>query len=175
MASDLISPNVVEWLGRAGYSVSQDPSGSGRVVVYSRGGEERWFIDLRGDGWIEVTTSSRGGPEVWECDLATACVLNHYLVALCGDSVRERSRLSGWLNLPIRLDALAPGADLRKLPGFESPGREELLLDGRLIGIFGFRAPNSHYAVEASNYCSLSVQELMDAYVSEDGAPFGTL
>ena len=170
----VFTPEVAAWVGRNGLSMDRDAS-SGRVVVQDSGGEIRFFLDSLSDGSITVTKSERAGTERWECDLASTDALNRYFVELCGNSVRLLEGLPGLLKLSIRMADIAPHASLRVVPGFENEElrREELMLHGSLVGVFKAWGSDSHWGVKASQYCSVSVKVLMDAYLSGDGAPFG--
>ncbi|GAA3871506.1 hypothetical protein GCM10022381_13250 [Leifsonia kafniensis] len=162
-------PEFIEWLRRADHTIGR--SDSDRIAIAPRGGEWVYFLAEIQGGWIRVTRSDRGGDEGWEFDAASLEVIEHHFTADVGNIVRSRSGISGDVRLPTRAKELASGASLHAVTEGENAGREELVLNGEILGVFKLYGRDFHPAVAASVYCSGSLAEIRESFLDPEGRP----
>lgn len=159
----------IEWVLRADYTIGRHDSG--QIAIAPRGGEWVCFLAEIQGGWIRVTRSDRGGDVGWEFDAASLEVIEHHFTANVGNVVRSRSGLSGEVRLPTRAKELPFGASLHAVTEGENAGREELVLNGELVGVFKLYGRDLHPAVAASVYCSGSLADIRESFLDPDGKP----
>ncbi|WP_163911616.1 Imm61 family immunity protein [Mycolicibacterium aubagnense] len=84
-----ISRQLEEWANLAKFSLTRNTEGSDADIFWNLGGELRYFVRGRADGWTQVTCSDRLGPEVFEFSGASPSVVERFLLGWFGDTYRS--------------------------------------------------------------------------------------
>jgi hypothetical protein len=100
------SLRFLEWSNRAHYSFTAGTSDNS-PVLWSEGGEERYFISET-EGGYQVTNSSRSSHESFLFDCAAPYVVERYFWGFLGGVIRSRMQRSR-LPVPTTKSAVAPG------------------------------------------------------------------
>jgi hypothetical protein len=103
-----ISTELENWAGLAEFSLTRHAEDGQADIFWNRGGEVRYFIREKLDGWIEVTCSDRMGPEYFIFYGASAAVVERFLFGWFGDTHRSLRKLPV-LATPMSADELISG------------------------------------------------------------------
>jgi hypothetical protein len=139
----------------------------GRTVIWNKGGESRYFIDVI-DGWYVITSSDRMGPENYDFAGESMPVIEKYFYGRFGGSVRSDDMPD--IRSPFQRDELRPGYSIGQQM---FAGRERhTLIDraGKVAAIAGVED-----LVELSHYLDVTVEVIKSSYLAPDGKPLFTL
>jgi hypothetical protein len=163
-----LSDEFVAWARRAGYALSPLDD-SGAVVLWSDpGGETRYYVRPRDDGWYLLTRSSRSGDEQFALAAASLDVLERFLVGTFGTVLRDVEGLP-FLRKPWAADDVAPGYLVSDI---SDDGYRQLIQTGvGAIAVAREKTTSLMSLVPLSHFLRLSTQELEDSFLSENGAP----
>lgn len=168
LRAEEFSPEFVDWVNRAGNELHDE--GDHRVAMNPPGGEFILFLERLENDWVRVSRKDRSDPEQWEFDASSVDVVEHCFTGDLGWDVRSRAGLPLDLRIPVRLDELAPGASLDRI-STDKGDVEQVSLRGHVLAEFPAPARNFHRAVELSHYCSASLAEIRESFLSSDGKP----
>lgn len=130
------------------------------------GGEIRYFVGSREDGWLVINSSERMGLEQFEVAVRSYAALERYLYGTFGVDVRSRLRLPR-LTFPRNLN---PGYDVRNVE-FENVSRQALIdPSGETVAIGWLNSGITDLA-ELSLYLAVSVADIQTSFQSPDGQP----
>jgi Immunity protein 61 len=84
-----LSTDLQDWIRLAGMDLVQGSrTDDGRTVIWNKGGEIRYFIDVV-DGYYVITSSDRMGAEIFHFGALTMAFVEKYLYGYFGGSVRK--------------------------------------------------------------------------------------
>jgi hypothetical protein len=103
-----ISAAFERWADEAGFSMTES-STDGRAIVWTAGGETRFFIEKEESGWVVVTSSERMGEDQFElAAIHPSLIERRFIADFAYWSVRSKRGLLP-LSLPNSADDLAAG------------------------------------------------------------------
>src|ERR1039458_4298828 len=106
-ASIQISRQLEEWASLAGYSMTPGSSTpDGRAMLWSAGGEVRYFIGRNDSDWFIITDSDRLGSENFKLAAASMSTVEKYLFGMFGEYIRSKRSLPP-VNVPIAKDEIS--------------------------------------------------------------------
>ncbi|WP_297595686.1 TNT antitoxin family protein [Mycobacterium sp.] len=163
-----LSPDLVNWIRLAGMDLIQGSQTSDRrTVIWNAGGERRYFVGVD-DGFYVITSSDRMGAESFHFAANTTAVIEKYLYAHFGGSVRKLHGLQR-IQKPFTRDELKEGFHIGEtvFAGHE----QDALIDpaGSLIAIAA-----DDRLVELSHYLDASVDTIKESFNHPDGKPLFT-
>lgn len=163
-----LTQDLQAWLDRAGLEMIQGSrTNDGRTVIWNKGGEVRYFIDVI-DKWYVITSSDRMGPETHSFAADSMPVLEKYLYGAFGGSVRNSDLPP--IRVPFERDELRPGYSIGK-KSFAQRQRHTLIdRTGKTVAITAIDR-----LVELSHYLDASVETIKNSYLAPDGTPLFTL
>lgn len=168
-----ISSRLQEWSARAGYTLTLQ--GDGRAEFWSRGGEVRYFIGARDDGWFVVTSSDRLGPEYLTLATTSVEAMERYFFGMFGEYIRSGQRLSR-VRMPRTREEISPGyvIDTRV---FDRVERLALIdVDGSAVAITSSgKVSGTRELVELSLYLTATVDDIVASSLDPEGKPLFTL
>lgn len=172
------SGDLEDWAERAGFSLTYIDYG-GRAVFSSIGGEIRYFIAARDNGWLRVTSSHRGR-EQSELTASSLLTIEKYFYGFFGSDIRDKRQLERATPDPERRDVrfeIRPLADggQNYLAMFDDAGRDDLALfdAGEVTAVDGFGEVLARIRLsDLAVYLSHSPQEIKDSFEDPNG---GTL
>ncbi|MDP7705239.1 MULTISPECIES: Imm61 family immunity protein [unclassified Mycobacterium] len=107
-----ISSTLQRWARLAGYTLTPGPvTDDGRAIFYNSGGEVRYFVGLRSDGWFTVTESDRMSAEYFVLAARTLDVIEKYFFGVFGSTWRGIRGLPD-VRLPASADDIGDGFTL---------------------------------------------------------------
>lgn len=163
-----LSSDLQAWVRRAGLEMIQgSQTHDGRTIIWNKGGEVRYFIDLI-DDWYVITSSDRMGPENYQFAAESMPVIEKYLYGAFGGSVRSDDL--PYIRVPFQRDELRLGYSVGKKM---FAGRERHTLIDRTGKVVAITAVDR--LVELSHYLDASVEVIKDSYLAPDGKPLFTL
>ncbi len=164
-----LSTDLQDWIRDSGMYMRQGSQAhDGRTVLWNKGGEVRYFIELL-DGWYVITSSDRMSEETYEFAATSMTVIENYLFGYFGGSVRSAGRLPR-IRKPFERDELRPEYSLGKML-FAGRERSTLVdLTGTVIAIAGVED-----LVELSHYLTVTVDAIKSSFLSPDGKPLFSL
>lgn len=160
-----LSDELMSWAQRAGYRSTDD---AGALVLYSEGGENRYYVREWQDGGWELNCASRDGDERFMLRASSREVLEHHLVEVFGVTIRDAAALP-FLRLPYKSSDLATGYHLDEMSddGFRTLGR-----DGEgPVAAARDKTLSMLILVPLSHYLQLTNLELEQAFLDEGGSP----
>jgi hypothetical protein len=159
------SKELESWAIRAGYTTASDEASA---MLYSRGGELRFYARVRTDGWYQLTTASRGGEEQPELAAVSMDVIERHLFDVLGVVIRSESGLP-FLMMPWEASQVAPGYQVSSM---SEDGYRTLDRDGvGPIAIARDEAESLLTLIPLSHFLRLTVSQLEQSYLTRDGAP----
>lgn len=165
MTHPQLSSDITAWAQRAGYRSADDADA---LVLYSEGGENRYYVRERQDGWWELSFASRGGDERFMLRASSRVVLERHLIELFGVTIRDEEGLP-FLRLPYKLSDLATGYRLDEM---SDDGFRTLSRDGEgPVAMARDKTLSMLNLVPLSHYLQLTSAELEVAFLSEEGSP----
>jgi Immunity protein 61 len=165
MSGPTWTTELKSWAGRAGYSATSEPDAA---ILYSEGGESRYYGRLRDDGWCSLTFASRGGDEHLRLAAATIEVIERYLFGVLGAVLRDESGLP-ILMKPYEADQVATGFHVS---GMSDDGYRTLDQDGvGPVAVARDEARSLLTLIPLSHYLRLTVPQLQQSFLSQDGSP----
>lgn len=168
MTPPQLSSDITAWAQRAGYRSTDDADAS---VLYSEGGENRYYVRVRQDGWWELSFASRGGDERFMLRAASRVVLQHHLIELFGVTIRDDEGLD-FLRLPYKSSDLATGYRLDEM---SDDGFRTLSRVGRgPVAMARDKTLSMLILVPLSHYLQLTNLELQQSFLDEGGSPLLT-
>jgi hypothetical protein len=165
MNSFVPSLRLLEWSKRAHYSFTAATSKT-PAVLWSAGGEERYFISET-DGKYGVTNSSRSGGESFLFTCAAPFVVERYFWGFLGGVIRSRLQLPR-LRVPTTESAIAPGYRI------EGPADKRFtLVDAEGVSLMTALDDVSDMAllVKTSYWLTWSVTDIETSYLDPEGRP----
>jgi hypothetical protein len=171
-----ISHRLEEWAVLAGYTLTPGSSTSdGRAMLWSAGGEVRYFIGSNDDDWFVITVSDRLGPENFRLAAASMSTVEKYLFGMFGEYIRSKRRLPP-VNVPIAKDEISAEFTIQK-GVFESANRSALIdSDGSPLA---FSSADPVYGTMElaglSLYLTATVDDITSAFLDPNGSPLFTL
>jgi hypothetical protein len=159
------SVRFLEWAKRAHYSFTAATSNNS-AVLWSDGGEERYFISET-DGGYEVTNSSRSGGESFLFACVAPLVAERYFWGFLGGVIRSRLQLPR-LPVPTTKGAVAPGYRI------EGPVRKRFsLVDSEGVCLMTAMDDVSDIAalVKTSYWLTWPVADIEASYLDPEGRP----
>ncbi|WP_057171038.1 Imm61 family immunity protein [Mycobacterium sp. Root265] len=164
MTPPRLSSDITAWAQRAGYHSTDDADA---LVLYSEGGENRYYVRERQDGWWELSFASRGEDERFMLRASSREVLEHHLVEVFGVTIRDEAALP-FLRLPYKSSDLATGYHLDEM----SDGFRTLSRDGEgPVAMARDKTLSMLVLVPLSHYLQLTIVELEQAFLNEEGSP----
>jgi len=163
-----LSRELLVWAHRAGYSLTPVDHSGAAILWSDPGGETRYYVRRRDDGWIELTRASRGGDEQFTLMTASTEVLERYLLGLFGDVIRDQKGLPV-LRTPWGVDDLADGYALSDISG--DGYRTLSAADSTPLARSRDKTMSLLDLVPLSHYLQISVRDLEESYLSASGAP----
>lgn len=164
-----LSRELEDWVRIAGIELTQGSrSEDGRTVLWNRGGEVRYFVDLVND-WYVITSSDRMSNEAYEFAGASMPIIEKYLYGYFGGSVRSGRGLPP-IRAPFRPDEIRPGYSIDTT---QFGGRKRhTLVDshGKVLAIAGIED-----LVELSHYLDTTVDVIKHSYLDPGGKPLFAL
>jgi hypothetical protein len=164
-----LSPEVCHWIERAGLEMIQGSEAEdGRTTMWNNLGEVRDFINFT-DGWFVITSSDRMGPESYAFGANSMTVIELYLYAMVGGSVRSGQKLPP-IRTPFKRDELRPGYVIGTT---DFAGRERhTLIDatGDTVAMAGVGD-----LVELSHFLDTTVDVIKASFLAPDGKPLFVL
>lgn len=168
MTPPQLSSDITAWVQRAGYRSTKDADA---LVLYSEGGENRYYVREWQDGWWELSFASRGGDERFMLRAASRVVLEHHLIELFGVTIRNEEGLP-FLRLPYKSSDLAAGYRLDEM---SDDGFRALSRDGEgPVAMARDKTLSMLILVPLSHYLQLTNLELEEAFLDEGGSPLLT-
>lgn len=165
MTSPQLSPDITSWAERAGYRSTRNEDA---LMLYSEGGENRYYIRNRPDGWWELSFASRGSAERFMLRASSMKVLARHLVEVFGISIRGEMGLP-FLRLPYSKADLAAGYSLDDMS--EAGFRTLSHYDEGPIAMARDTTLSMLILVPMSHYLQLSTAELQESFLDEAGSP----
>jgi hypothetical protein len=139
----------------------------GRTIIWNKGGEVRWFIDVI-DNWYVITSSDRMGPETYDFAAVSLPVIEKYLYGTFGGSTRSDDLPD--IRAPFQRDELRPGYSIGE-KAFAGRRRHTLIdRTGKVVAIAGIED-----LVELSHYLDVPVDIIKDSYLAPNGKPLFAL
>jgi hypothetical protein len=175
-ASIQISRQLEEWASLAGYSLTPGSSTSdGRAMLWSAGGEVRYFIGSNDGDWFIITDSDRLGSENFKLAAVSMSTVEKYLFGMFGEYIRSKRSLPP-VNVPIAKDEISAEFTIQKSV-FESANRLALIhSDGSPLA---FSSADPVYGTMElaglSLYLTATVDDITAAFLNPDGRPLFTL
>lgn len=164
-----LSPDLVEWIRLAGMNLIQGAqTDDGRTIIWNKGGERRYFISAENEFYV-ITSSDRIGSETFHFGATTMGLVEKYLYAHFGGSVRKSRGLQR-VKKPFSRDDLKEGFRLSEAV---FAGREQdALIDpnGSLVAIAA-----EDRLVELSHYFNVSIDTIKESFAHPDGKPLFAL
>jgi len=171
-----VSHQLEEWAALAGYTLTPGPSNSDeRPMFWSAGGEVRYFIADKKDGWFVVTDSDRLGPEHFKLAATSMNIIEKYLFGMFGEFIRGRQDLPP-VNVPITRDEVAAGFTIENRL-FENANRLALVDSSESPLAFSSADPvfGTMELAGLSLYLTATVDEITAAFLNPDGSPLFAL
>jgi hypothetical protein len=167
-ASIELSEHLLDWARVAGYARTVDSDAVVDTLWSDPGGEVRYYIRRRADGWYLLTRSSRGGEEQFIIAAVTGEVLERFLYGVLGTVIRDDRGLPP-LKKPWSPTDLASGYTLSDL---SEDGYRSLSLKGSgPIAVAREKTISLMNLVPLSHYLGLSLKQLEDSFLDVNGAP----
>jgi hypothetical protein len=136
----------------------------GRTVIWNKGGEIRYFIDVV-DSCCVITSSDRMGEEIFHFGAPAMSLIEKHLYGYFGGTVRKRSGLRR-VKKPSTRDELKQGYTIGSLM-FAGRERDALMDDaGSIIAIAA-----DDRLVEFSHYVDAPVDTIKGSFLAADGKP----
>lgn len=166
MTNDVDLPaDLQDWIRSAGMDLVQGSrSHDGRTVIWNKGGEIRYFIDVV-DSYCVITSSDRMGDEIFHFGAPTMSLIEKYLYGYFGGAVRKHSGFRR-VKKPFTRDELKQGYTLGIVV---FAGRErDALMDpaGSIIAIAA-----DDRLVEFSHYVDVPFNTIKGSFLAPDGKP----
>lgn len=160
-----LSIGLQDWIRLAGMDLIQgSQTHDGRTVIWNKGGEIRYFIDLV-DGYYIITTSDRMGAENFNFGALTMALVERYLYGHFGGSVRKLRSLQR-VQKPFTRDELKQGYSFGKVV-FAARERDALIdRAGSMVAIAA-----DDRLVEISHYIDIPVETIKDSFLDPEGKP----
>lgn len=166
-----VSIDLENWAKLAGLSLTRNAEDGQADVLWNSGGEVRYFVREKPDGWVEVSCSDRLGPEYFIFSGISAEVTERFLLGWFGDSYRSIKGMP-IIATPVSAEALSNGyrIDSQKFDGVDryvliNPAGEVVAASsgGRIVAP-GRLAP-------LSVFLHSTVDQIEESFQSEDGKP----
>ena len=160
-----LSTGLQDWARLAGMDLVQGSrTQDGRTVLWNKGGEIRYFINLT-DSYYVITMSDRTSPEYFNFAAPTMELIEKYLYGRFGGSVRKAHGLKR-LQKPFTRDELKQGYSFGKIT-FADRERETLIdRDGSTAAIAA-----DDRLVEMSHYVDVPVETIKNSFLDPAGKP----
>lgn len=172
MAALEISQRLEKWATLAGYTLTPGAhTDDGRPILWSKGGEVRYFIGVSRTGWFVVTSSDRLGPENLELAAPTWETIEKYFFGMFGRLIRLGLRLPR-IPMPKNRDELRPGFELG-IQSFDHCDRFTLIgPDKTTVAIgSGDDVSDATTLVLLSLYLTASEDDIIASSTDPDGQP----
>ena len=163
-----LSTDLQDWIRLAGLDLIQGSrTHDGRTIIWNKGGEIRYFIDVV-DGYYVITTSDRMGAENFHFGALTLTLVERYLYGRFGGSVRKLRGLQR-VQKPFMRDELKQGYSFGEI--FFAARERDTLIDptGSMIAIAA-----DDRLVEFSHYVDVPVDTIKGSFLAPDGNPLFT-
>ncbi len=166
-----ISQELEEWANFAKFSLTRNAEGSGADIFWNLGGEVRYFVRDRADGWTQVTCSDRLGPEELEFAGASPAVVERFLFGWFGYTYRS-VRAMPILATPVAAGELTNGYRIA-VQEFEGVDRYTLVdaTDRTIAVSSGGRLMAPDRLTRLSVFLHAPVDEIEESFRREDGRP----
>lgn len=160
-----LSRDLADWIRLAGMDLMQgSQTNDGRTVIWNNGGERRYFISTD-DGLYVITSSDRMGAENFHFGANTMGLVEKYLYAQFGGSVRKLRGLQR-IKKPFTRDELKEGFHLSEATFAGS--QQDALIDpnGLLVAIAA-----DDRLVELSHYFNETTDSIKESFIHPEGKP----
>jgi hypothetical protein len=167
-----ISQAVVQWAELAGCEAWQGAQADdGRAVLSWNLGEMRYIIGNTQDGWLTVNQSDRLGPEDLVLSSPTIDVVDKYLLAKLGSTIRERRDLPR-LKFPTSSDGIYDGYRIQQKEFDGTPRYTLFDAVGSIVAFSGFGQLVANLElVRLSYHLESTLDEIKISYLEENGSP----
>jgi hypothetical protein len=163
-----LTPDLQAWLRLAGLDMIQgSQTEDGRTIIWNKGGEVRWFIDVI-DDWYVITSSDRMGPETYDIAAVSLPVIEKYLYGTFGGSTRSDDLPD--IRAPFQRNELRPGYSIGEQA---FAGRQRHTLIDRTGTVVAITAVDR--LVELSHFLDVPIETIKNSYLAPDGKPLFTL
>jgi hypothetical protein len=160
-----LSTDLQDWIRLAGMDLAQGSrTHDGRTVIWNKGGEIRYFIDVVGS-YCVITSSDRMDDEIFHFGAPTMILVEKYLYGYFGGAVRKHSGFRR-VKKPFSRDELKHGYTLSNVV---FAGRErDALMDpaGSMVAIAA-----DDRLVEFSHYVDVPFDTIKGSFLAPDGKP----
>lgn len=164
-----VPARLEDWAARAGYTLTLQSDG--RAEFWSRGGEVRYLIGARDDGWFVITSSDRLGPEYLTLAAPSKQTIERYFFGMFGGYIRSEQGLPR-VRVPRTREEISAGLalDTRMFDGTE---RLALIGDsGDVVAVSsGDEISGTSDLAELSLYLTASIDDIAASSLDPEGKP----
>jgi hypothetical protein len=167
----VVSNELENWANIAEFSLTRDAEDGQVDIFWNRGGEVRYFVREKPDGWVEISCSDRLGPEYFIFTGASATIVERFLLGWFGDSYRSIKRMP-IIATPISSDGLMNGYRIASQI-FDGVDRYVLIdpADRVIAASSGGRIMAPGRLAPLSVFLHVTLDEIEQSFRSEDGKP----
>ncbi|MEZ0341536.1 Imm61 family immunity protein [Mycobacterium sp. pV006] len=165
MTTPHLSMDLVSWARRAGYAATADAVGA---LLYSAGGEHRYYVRQRQDDWFELDQASRVGKPRFKLRAKTMDTLERHLFAALGIIIRDDLGLPS-LRIPHQPCDLAEGFTVSAMSADQF--RTLSCVDAGPVAVAREETLSLLTLVPLSHFLRMTVRELEESFTSRSGSP----
>ncbi|MGH3638624.1 MAG: Imm61 family immunity protein [Mycobacterium sp.] len=163
-----LSVELLDWARRAGYTLTAADREGVLTLWSDPGGEVRYYLRRREDGWYLLTRSSRDSDEQFVLAAVSREILERFLYGVFGTVIRDDHKLP-FLQKPWNPADVASGYSLSEMSegGYRTLSR----MDSGPVAVAREKTISLMNLVPLSHFLKLSISELEASYLSDSGGP----